>query len=486
MRSTPVKDMGALMNFVGTKSLTKAGSMNQMGSFGDLMNKAKGGAFAQNKPAANIGTGNTPAADAIKNRKEAVKLDEPASQTVKAEETSNNITDEQSQKITEAGKKVIEEIAEEFGITEEEVEMAMEQLGLSVYGLFDPASLKELVLLIGGEQDASALLTNEGLFASLQNIVAKAGKIQNGLAGQLEMNQEELARLMEKLQDLSDGSLQEGNLDPADKGSFADIFAQETGVQETVTQEQQPKITVEVKAGDETVKLAADENGNAVKTLEVTSSAAEESIVKEDSGRQEQKTGEEGKGHSENAFSSGGQLFEGLVQNRTQNVAVPVEQQAALFNDQTQEIVDQIVNYMKIQLRPGMSQLEMQLHPESLGTVHIQLVSRGGEVTAQFHVQNEAVKAAVESQVNTLVENLREQGVKVEAVQVSVESHGFESNLWQGQGKDEEASSQNNRKAPRRINLNDLNTLPEDEADEEEVLAAKMMEVNGNTVDYTV
>ena len=483
MRSTPVKDMGNLMNFVGTKNLTKTGSMNQMGNFGDLMNKAKGGAYAQNKPAANIETGKNPAADAIKNRKDTVKLDESASQPVKTEETSQ-ITDEQSGEVMEAGKEVIKEIAEEFGVTEEEVEMAMEQLGLSIFGLFDPVSLKELVLFIGGEQDASALLTNEELFTSLQNIIAKVGEIQNGLASQLGMSQEELAGLVEQLQNLQEESLQKDDLTPVDKGSFADVLGQETKVQETVTQEQQPKITVEVKAGDETVKLATDENGNAVKTLEVTSSATEESIVKEDTGRQEQKAGEEGKSHSENAFSTGGPLFESLVQNKTQNVEMPIEQQPAFFNDQTQEIVDQIVNYMKIQLKPGMNQLEMQLHPESLGTVHVQLVSRGGEVTAQFHVQNEAVKAAVESQVNTLVENLREQGVKVEAVQVSVESHGFESNLWQGQGKEEEASSHNGRKTPRRINLNDINALLEDEADEEEVLAARMMEVNGNTVDY--
>lgn len=121
MRSTPVKDMGNLMNFVGTKNLTKTGSMNQMGSFGDLMNKAKGGAYAQNKPAANIETGKNPAADAIKNRKDTVKLDESASQPVKTEETSQ-ITDEQSGEVMEAGKEVIKEIAEEFGVTEEEVE----------------------------------------------------------------------------------------------------------------------------------------------------------------------------------------------------------------------------------------------------------------------------------------------------------------------------------------------------------------------------
>ena len=149
--------------------------------------------------------------------------------------------------------------------------------------------------------------------------------------------------------------------------------------------------------------------------------------------------------------------------------------------------MDQIMNYMKIQLKPGMDQLEMQLHPENLGTVHIQLVSKGGEITAQFHVQNEAVKAALESQISTLQETLKDQGVKVEAVQVSVESHGFESNLWQGQGREENTFSQNNRKAPRRINLNelDVNGLTEEEVSEEDLLAAKMMEANGNTVDYT-
>lgn len=141
---------------------------------------------------------------------------------------------------------------------------------------------------------------------------------------------------------------------------------------------------------------------------------------------------------------------------------------------------------MKIQLKPGMDQLEMQLHPESLGTVHIQLSSKGGEVTAQFQVQNETVKAVIESQITTLQESLKEQGIKVEAVQVTVENHGFESNLWQGQGREENASSRNqSRKTPRRINLNELDGTFEETADEEELLAAKMMKANGNTVDYT-
>ena len=41
------------------------------------------------------------------------------------------------------------------------------------------------------------------------------------------------------------------------------------------------------------------------------------------------------------------------------------------------------------------------------------------------------------------------------------------------------------KKSPRRININDLGEGFEEIAPEEEVLAAKMMEANGNTVDYT-
>ncbi|MGN0376022.1 MAG: flagellar hook-length control protein FliK, partial [Suilimivivens sp.] len=151
----------------------------------------------------------------------------------------------------------------------------------------------------------------------------------------------------------------------------------------------------------------------------------------------------------------------------------------------SQEIMDQILDYMKIQLKPEMEQLEMQLHPESLGTLHVQLTSKGGEVTAQFQVQNESVKAAIESQISILKDTLREQGVKVEAVEVTVESHAFESNLWQGQEREEGNAYQGSRKSPRRINLNVLEEGFEEEADEEELLAAEIMKANGGTVDYT-
>ena len=178
-------------------------------------------------------------------------------------------------------------------------------------------------------------------------------------------------------------------------------------------------------------------------------------------------------------------LFTSLLKEQTQNVDATFEQMTPVDTKTSQEIMDQILDYMKIQLKPEMDQLEMQLHPASLGTLKIHLVSKGGEVTAQFQVQNETVKAAVESQIALLKDSLKEQGIKVEAVEVTVESHAFESNLWQGQERENGSSYQGNKKSPRRINLNALEEGFEEEASDEELLSAQMMKANGGTVDFT-
>lgn len=481
MTSAPVKDVSSLMNFVGGKNLTKTGGTTQPGSFGDVMSKTQNGSTdSPNQTVAGKDTRKTPASDTLRGSKATVKpketVEKPADE-VKVE----SMTEEQSMVVEEAGNEVIKEIAEEFEVPPEEVEKAMEVLGLSVYDLFDPSNLKQLVLELEDGADLAVLLTDENLFAKLQNVLNVAVDAKADLAGELGMDSKEFQSLLEELQSsLKEPEIMgEENLTNAvDSGQMAEEVK--------VAKEEAPKITVEVKAGDETVRLSADEKGNVTGTAEVVPSESEVNNTKEHAGEHEQKGNGNSQKESEGKLQTENLQMDALIQNRVQTAEVSFEQTAAVFSEQTREIMDQIMDYMRIQLKPGMDQLEMQLHPESLGTVHIQLSSKGGEVTAQFQVQNETVKAAIESQIASLQESLKEQGIKVEAVQVTVENHGFESNLWQGQGREENASSHNNnRKSPRRINLNDLDGTFNEDADEEELLAAKMMEANGNTVDYT-
>ena len=466
MTSAPVKEVNSLMNFLGGNNPAKTGTASQAGGFGDLMSKTQSNlAGSQKQLQAAGGAGKTSAADLLKSHtdstasqpvKEPVQNSQPAKETGRTE-----VTDAKAEAVTDAGKEVVKEVAKELGVTEEQVEQAMEELGLSAYSLFDPANMTQLVLALSGE-DAAALLTDEKLLASLQDLIDMAAGIMDGLAGEMDLSPEEMSALIEELQKRLGGEVE--------------------------AVEEQPRITVEVQDGDDTITLAADENGNTIKTVDVVSQKPEDNTAGNQAGEQEKKGGE-GREH-ENALHAGNSLNDAALQNTAQTAEIPFEEMTPHFSEQTRDIMNQILDYMKLQLRPGMDQLEMQLHPASLGTVHIQIVSRGGEVTAQFHVQNEAVKAALESQISTLQENLREQGVKVEAVSVTVESHGFESNLWQGQERGDDSASagnKNGRRSPRRINLNelDINGMAEEEASEEDLLAAKMMEVNGNTVDYT-
>lgn len=129
--------------------------------------------------------------------------------------------------------------------------------------------------------------------------------------------------------------------------------------------------------------------------------------------------------------------------------------------------------------------MEMQLNPENLGKIYIHVSEKAGAITAQISASNESVKEALQAQIVTLKENLSQQGVKVEAVEVTVESHEFEQNLEENARRDQnnaEQKEQNASGARRSINLNDLEALS-GLMSEEEDLVAKMMQDNGNQMD---
>ena len=83
-------------------------------------------------------------------------------------------------------------------------------------------------------------------------------------------------------------------------------------------------------------------------------------------------------------------------------------------------------------------------------------------------------------------ENFAEQGVKVEAIEVTVQTHQFEQNLEQGRGNNSNTANETGagRKRTRRINLNAA-FAEEEPQTEEDRIAADMMSANGNTVDFT-
>ncbi len=164
--------------------------------------------------------------------------------------------------------------------------------------------------------------------------------------------------------------------------------------------------------------------------------------------------------------------------------------QAPMPQVNVQDVIRQIVEYTRMNLTEHSRTIEMQLNPENLGRVYIHISEKEGAVTAQITAQNENLKDALMQQAVILKDNLNQQGIKVDAVEVSAGAHEFESNLEKDARQQEEQArqqeEQTSRRSRRSINLNAMEDLDGMSGlmSEEEMLAARIMRDNGNNVDF--
>jgi flagellar hook-length control protein FliK len=122
----------------------------------------------------------------------------------------------------------------------------------------------------------------------------------------------------------------------------------------------------------------------------------------------------------------------------------------------------------------------------------MEVTAKDGQISAKIYTENEAVKNALENQLVVFKENMNQQGMKIDAVEVSVGTHEFERNLEERASDQERRDAENlmqqdknNQKngRMRNIDLNNLDNL-QGLMSEEEQLVAQIMKDNGNTVNY--
>ena len=474
MTSAPVKNAGSLLNYINTGNSVPSQKNGTDNNFGNAMDKATAGnrnLYETRSSAVTKSTGTVGPVEMSKNTVDNRKITD-ANDNGQSPKTDS--FEEQAGEITKAADKMKTSIMETLEVSEKDLQKAMEILGMNTLSLLDPANLSQLVLTLSGETNPSSLLTNEALFQDLQSLQQMAGELTQELQQILSLTPEELTGAMERVQEwmqnteyISSGEAT-GEEPVNDNAGGAD--------------EKEQRIDVDIRVNGQEVSLETDGRGNVTRTVGTTKTDSGEAgdTPKQENGRQSSTDQD-----SRADLSSADAMFNNPVQSRVSVNETGFTQNTATYTSNTQEIMDQILSNIRIRITPNVDSLEMQLHPQSLGTVHVQLTNHAGEITAQFHVQNEAVKAAVETQMMELKEALNDQGVKVEAIEVSVDTRGFESSLWQGQENQGQEAYEQQRRTPRRINLAALDASFEEEATEEEVLAAKMMEANGNTIDFT-
>jgi flagellar hook-length control protein FliK len=132
-------------------------------------------------------------------------------------------------------------------------------------------------------------------------------------------------------------------------------------------------------------------------------------------------------------MADGGE-FRAAVQLTQVNQAV--ENPAAIADKTTEaiiqprDIINQVVEKVKVILTPEKSEIAMELKPDSLGRVSLKVSTENGLVMARFVAENQQVKQVLEANMQILKDSLESQGINVQGFSVSVrqESDGYHGN----------------------------------------------------------
>ena len=390
---------------------------------------------------------------------------------------------------------VVRTVAEQLGVSEDSVKDMMESLGLTAFDLLNPENLAQLAMQLTGETSPMDLLMNDQFQGLMQQIDQLGGQLANELELQPAQMDELIAQMDilqtpetltdEEMQILNDAAGQQTTADtvstdimpelaqtdevqPMDKQ--ADVFQEEPKSDEVRTQQPQAQDTKQTTeqqtdTGDADADAQTGDQMKSAQPEKMTADRSSSDVAKTQTVVQMQDTA-------------------GVP---TADTVADITPETSYVSIDTMDLLEQVAEQIRVNVSEGTSSMEMQLNPENLGKVYVNISSKEGVIHAQLAASNEAVRAALETQVADLRQNLNQAGVKVDAVEVTVASHEFEKNLEQNQESEkQQGERQQEQSGGRRRNLN-LSSLDglSGLMTEEETLAAQMMRENGNSMDVT-
>lgn len=315
--------------------------------------------------------------------------------TVKADKNQTPVENEMPTE--EIAEKVTTLLQNVFGLSKEDVEDLLEQLGITPMDLIvdvtgaqqlqatgNTSNINALILEMHGVEDSSAMLVSDELTSDWTQIT------------------QGISEILEQVSEVPQ--------DSQDMQSFLQNLTDVIKENKNVPEEYEGK---ENSESDMVVTSVVSDQNTAV-TVEVSNESGQSDAFAQDS-----QTGSQPAAEAENSLPA-------FVDRLTQAFE-PGTENAEIRQVSMQEIVDQVVNHIRIRVLPQTTSMELQLNPESLGRVHLSVSSNQGVATATLTVQNEMAKEALESQLVVLRENLESQGLKVESVEVNVSNFGFKN-----------------------------------------------------------
>ncbi|NLC20240.1 MAG: hypothetical protein GX757_13695 [Clostridiales bacterium] len=331
---------------------------------------------------------------------------------------------------------VSELVMDRLELDAEEFNKLLEELNMTALDLLDTDKLQSFVLASSSEENVLALLTNERLSSVMKelNLQIDSLKAEAGLPQDIDTD-----RLKEMLADI--GKMTEA---PEDEGSV-DLFDSTLFIDESLDGSE--------AAYNPEGKAAAGDIAQAATETEAESNI--EAVKGREAAKDNAASDRNSTDLEQNSFRS---FVDNMVNSVADQMGAVSENQAIAAN--LREISYQIIDRIRLEMKPDQTSLELSLSPESLGRVKLTIESREGAMTARFVVENQISKEAIESQLASLRESLNQQGIKVEAIEVTVSAYAFDQS--QSSSSDQSRSESEKNNSGRHISLEEAMAMSED------------------------
>ena len=342
--------------------------------------------------------------------------------------SKNSPTESEVKKITDdISSQIVEKVTDDLDISEDELNNAMQLLGLTAMDLLNPANLSALYCEVtGNASDPQELVLNAD-FTALFNDVSQVASENDA---QLD--------LLSQLTASDDGEILDADIvssaDTTEKtvdSSYDDTAASGQNINDTA--DEAVKVydggTQDSSYQNSDEGTSSGETGNGITSDEKTQSKSLADSSFDDSG-------ERVLHHDDGTHSDNSVLHASVSEQLNTDTSFEMSQSQSRLRVDTTDIIRQIVDSMSISNTTEESAINLQLTPESLGRMYINVSQKNSEISARIAVSNEAVKEALQTQMVNLKEALNNSGIRVNEVEITVASHEFERNLEQGAAND--------------------------------------------------
>ncbi len=345
----------------------------------------------------------------------------------------------------------VENIDEDTVVTDEQIQEVLSSMGINLQDLLKVSELKNFILELNGSTEVNILI-DEKLASMINKFTAELENIlkTNGISD-VESFLSELENSINEAQKVLEVNSDSNELSANSVLADTDVEAQ---------------IVEDVPEKDKNTSSTVIKNDKVTDTkIEIN--------VSEDS--------YQSSSNSENFGETKNQIMTNLNQavENALNTANVNDVSAYVDSVQEADIIRQIIDNIKLNISKETTSLELQLNPEHLGKVQINVASKDGVMQAQIIAETEAAKNAIEGSIAALKEAFQNQDLKVEAVEVMVATYEFFNQSDAGEKQGENSPS-------KKTGVINMVEIPEEEMTEDELIEAEMMRAKGNSVSYSV